>query len=96
MALDPHEFMTCMAMRTQFTAEDQAVLKANADWGLGIAPKMADAFYAYLGKDEGMSEILNESEGRTHRLRETFVIGFMKCLQAWMTGALPMRNDVGA
>ena len=76
MALDPHEFMTCMAMRTQFTAEDQAVLKANADWGLGIAPKMADAFYAYLGKDEGMSEILNESEGRTHRLRETFVDWF--------------------
>ncbi|MBE7383914.1 MAG: hypothetical protein F6J95_021165 [Leptolyngbya sp. SIO1E4] len=76
MALNPHEFMTCMATRTQFTADDQAVLKANADWGLGIAPQMADAFYAYLGSDQGMSAILGESEGRTHRLRETFVDWF--------------------
>jgi hypothetical protein len=76
MALEPHEFMSRMAKRLAFSADDQAVLNANADWGLQIASDMADHFYSYMGRDEEMSEILNASEGRIHRLRETFVQWF--------------------
>ncbi|HEY9761166.1 MAG TPA: protoglobin domain-containing protein [Trichocoleus sp.] len=76
MALDPHQFINSMAKRTNFTNSDKAVLQANADWGLAIASDMADIFYAYLGRDEEMNAILNETEGRIHRLRETFVLWF--------------------
>ncbi|EDX74700.1 hypothetical protein MC7420_6178 [Coleofasciculus chthonoplastes PCC 7420] len=76
MALDAHAFMETMAKRISFTDEDKAILKANADWGKDIAPEMADHFYAYLGRDPEMSEILNAKEGRMHRLRETFTQWF--------------------
>jgi hypothetical protein len=76
MALEPHAFMNKMSTRIGFTAEDRALLKANSEWGLKVAPEMADHFYAYLGRDAEMSNILNASEGRIHRLRETFVQWF--------------------
>ncbi|MGJ3253553.1 MAG: protoglobin domain-containing protein [Elainellaceae cyanobacterium] len=76
MTLDPHLFMTTMEKRVGFTDEDKSLLNAHADWGKQIAPEMADHFYAYLNRDEEMSQILNAKEGRIHRLRETFVDWF--------------------
>lgn len=76
MTMDPHTFMTTMERRFSLSAEDKSVLKANADWGLEIAHEMADHFYAYLGKDEEMNAILNATEGRIHRLHETFIKWF--------------------
>jgi hypothetical protein len=76
MTLEPNTFMNTMVTRVDFSTEDKALLKANADWGLAIAAEMADHFYSYLGRDSEMSAILNESEGRMHRLRETFVQWF--------------------
>ena len=73
MSLNPHDFMVTMEKRVAFTAEDKETLKSNLDWGKEIAPEMADHFYAYLGRDPEMSAILDEKEGRMHRLRETFV-----------------------
>lgn len=76
MALEPYPFLQTMERRTTFSLEDKALLKANADWGKQIAPAMADHFYAYLGKDEEMNAILNTTEGRIHRLRESFIQWF--------------------
>lgn len=76
MALDSHVFMTTMEKRVGFSNEDKALLKSNADWGKDIAPKMADYFYEYLGRDSEMDAIMNQKEGRAHRLRETFVQWF--------------------
>lgn len=76
MSLNPHDFMVTMEKRVAFTPEDKETLKANLDWGKEIAPEMADHFYAYLGRDPEMSAILDEKEGRMHRLRETFVQWF--------------------
>lgn len=76
MTLDAHAFMETMVKRISFTDEDKAILKENANWGKEIAPEMADHFYAYLGRDPEMSEILNAKEGRMHRLRETFTQWF--------------------
>ncbi|MGB7441624.1 MAG: protoglobin domain-containing protein [Coleofasciculaceae cyanobacterium] len=76
MTLDPHAFMTTMEKRVSFTSEDKALLKSEADWGKEIAPVMADHFYDYLGRDEEMNAIINDKEGRSHRLRETFVQWF--------------------
>ncbi|MCU0523580.1 MAG: protoglobin domain-containing protein [Elainella sp. Prado103] len=76
MALSASQMMEKVVQRVNFTTDDQQILKQQADWGLRVAPEMADAFYAYLGKDTEMSTILNASEGRMHRLRETFVQWF--------------------
>lgn len=76
MALDPNQFMDLMKKRMVFTEEDQSTLKAQEAWGLEIAPEMAEVFYDYLGADEEMNAILNATEGRVHRLRETFVKWF--------------------
>lgn len=107
MALDPQDFMACMIRRVEFTADDQKALKANADWGLAIASDMADAFYAYLGKDEEMSSILNNSEGRIHRLRETFIEWFHEMFtgmddwgssyaeRRWRIGLIHVRVGIG-
>jgi hypothetical protein len=76
MALNSHEFMGTMERRLVFTSEDKALLKANGDWGKGIAPEMAEHFYAYLGRDVDMNAIMNAKEGRIHRLRETFIEWF--------------------
>jgi hypothetical protein len=76
MTLDSHAFMAMMENRVSFTNEDKTLLKSQQDWGKEIAPDMADHFYAYLGRDPEMSGILNTTEGRIHRLRETFVQWF--------------------
>ncbi len=76
MTLEPHAFMDTMEKRVSFTPEDKAVLKSNSDWGLQVAPDMANHFYDYMGRDAEMSAILNASEGRIHRLRETFIQWF--------------------
>lgn len=76
MPLNPHDFIVTMEKRVAFTAEDKEILKSNIDWGKEIAPEMADHFYAYLGRDPEMNAILNDKEGRMHRLRETFVQWF--------------------
>lgn len=76
MALDAHAFMTTMEKRVSFTNEDKNLLKENADWGKTIASDMAEHFYDYLGRDPEMSAILNDKEGRSDRLRETFIQWF--------------------
>ncbi|WP_016952767.1 protoglobin domain-containing protein [Anabaena sp. PCC 7108] len=76
MAIEPSAFMAKMETRIGLTSEDKTILKSNADWGKEIAATMADHFYDYLGRDEEMSAILNKSEGRIHRLHETFIQWF--------------------
>lgn len=76
MAINPTDFMTTMVRRVQLSDADKATLTAAAPWGKEIAPEMADIFYDYLGRDEEMSAILNATEGRIHRLRQTFVEWF--------------------
>jgi hypothetical protein len=107
MALDAYEFMSRMIRRTEFNSEDKARLKAGADWGLKVAPEMADHFYAYLGRDPEMQTILNASEGRIHRLRETFVEWFHEMFtgmddwdnayadRRWRIGLVHVRIGIG-
>jgi Protoglobin len=107
MPLDPHTFMAKMATRIGFTSDDKTSLNSHADWGRKIAPTMADHFYSYLGRDEEMSAILNESEGRIHRLRETFVEWFHEMFtgmdnwgnayadRRWRIGLIHVRIGIG-
>jgi hypothetical protein len=76
MTLYSHAFMATMEKRLCFTSEDKALLKAHAEWGKEIASKMADHFYEYLSMDAEMDAIMNAKEGRSHRLRETFIPWF--------------------
>ncbi|MEL6163366.1 MAG: hypothetical protein AAFR37_06265, partial [Cyanobacteria bacterium J06628_3] len=73
MAIDPQAFMSTLEKRVCLTAEDKVLLQSEIDWGKDIAPEMAEHFYAYLGRDEEMNAMLNATEGRIHRLRETFI-----------------------
>ncbi|MGQ4648525.1 protoglobin domain-containing protein [Lyngbya aestuarii] len=87
-----------MEKRVAFTEEDKNILKANADWGKEIAPLMADHFYDYLGRDEEMDAIMNAKEGRTHRLRETFVQWFHEMftgMDDWGNGYADRRWRIG-
>ncbi len=107
MVLDPHSFMSKMADRISFTTDDRELLKVSAGWGAEIAPAMADHFYTFLGRDEEMSAILNESEGRIHRLRETFVSWFGEMFtgmddwgpayadRRWRIGLIHVRIGIG-
>lgn len=98
MALEPHAFMSKMATRIGFSEADKALLNSNSEWGLAIATEMAEHFYAYLGRDEEMSGILNASEGRIHRLRETFVEWFHEMftgMDAWGDGYAERRWRIG-
>ncbi|MEA5450036.1 protoglobin domain-containing protein [Leptolyngbya sp. CCNP1308] len=107
MSLQPNEFMSKMVSRIDFNADDRTVLQTNAVWGLEIAPEMADYFYQYLGRDAEMSAILNESEGRIHRLRETFVAWFHEMFtgmddwgeayaeRRWRIGLIHVRIGIG-
>jgi hypothetical protein len=76
MSLDPVAFMAILEQRIGFTSADKVILKSSSDWGIEIASEMADHFYAYLGRDAEMNAILNKTEGRIHRLHETFVKWF--------------------
>lgn len=107
MTLDPHQFMARMSRRISFSESDRQTLQANAEWGLEVAPAMADAFYDYLGNDEEMSAILNETEGRIHRLRETFIQWFHEMFtgmdgwgseyadRRWRIGLIHVRVGIG-
>jgi hypothetical protein len=74
--MDTLAFMTTMENRFSFTAEDKSILKANAAWGAEIAGEMAEHFYGYLGRDPEMNAIINASEGRIQRLKDTFIKWF--------------------
>lgn len=76
MSLDPQTFLSIMEKRVLFTNEEKSLLKSHADWGQEIASEMADHFYTYLGRDAEMNAMLNTSEERIHRLRETFIQWF--------------------
>lgn len=107
MTLEPHSFMQTMIRRVDFTQEDQTLLKNNVNWATTIAPAMAEHFYAYLGQDEEMSAILNETEGRIHRLKETFVAWFCEMFagmdnwgdayadRRWRIGLIHVRVGIG-
>lgn len=90
--------MKKMISRTNFSDADRALLNDNAAWGKEIASEMADHFYSYLGRDEEMNAILNETEGRIHRLRETFVDWFNEMfsgMDAWGDGYAERRWKIG-
>lgn len=107
MALEPHSFMSTMEKRMGFTDEDKALLKSEASWGVEVAPEMADHFYAYLGRDSEMDGILHASEGRIHRLRETFIEWFYEMFtgmdewgndyadRRWKIGLIHVRIGIG-
>lgn len=107
MALDPHAFMSTLERRVGLTVEDKALLKAQSEWGFKFAPEMADHFYAYLGRDEEMSAILNVADGRAHRLHETFVQWFHEMFTGiddwgnsyadcrWKIGLIHVRLGIG-
>ncbi|MEA5577539.1 protoglobin domain-containing protein [Anabaena sp. UHCC 0451] len=98
MTIDPVVFMNTLINRFDFTNEDKVILKANAEWGLEIAAEMADHFYTYLGRDEEMNAILNATEGRIHRLRETFVVWFHEMftgIDDWSAGYSQCRWKIG-
>jgi len=98
MTLDSHTFMATMEQRISFTNEDKALLKFQADWGKKIAPEMADYFYEYLGRDAEMNALVNNKEGRSHRLRETFIEWFHEMftgMDDWGNGYADRRWRIG-
>ncbi len=98
MPLDPHNFMSTMEKRVCFTNEDKALLNSQADWGKAIASDMADYFYEYLGRDPEMDALVNAKEGRSHRLRETFVQWFDEMftgMDDWGNGYADRRWRIG-
>lgn len=107
MSLDPHTFMSILEKRICLTTEDKNLLKSEADWGLEVSSDMADYFYAYLGRDPEMSAILHDSNGRMHRLRETFIQWFHEMFtgmdnwgnayaeRRWKIGLVHVRIGIG-
>ncbi|AFZ60236.1 hypothetical protein H6G54_08325 [Anabaena cylindrica FACHB-243] len=96
--MDTLAFMNKLENRFSFTPEDKSILTSNADWGLEIASEMADHFYSYLGRDEEMNAILNATEGRIHRLRETFIHWFHEMftgIDDWGIGYSKSRWQIG-
>ena len=98
MSLTSQAFMATLEQRMVFTKEDKTLLKSSADWGKEIAPEMADHFYSYLGRDAEMNAIMNDKEGRIHRLRETFVQWFHEMftgMDEWGTAYAERRWRIG-
>jgi Protoglobin len=107
MALEPHAFMSTMSKRIGFTEEEKALLKSQSEWGLKVAPEMAEHFYSYLGRDPEMNGILNTGEERVHRLRETFTEWFHEMFtgmdewgnaysdRRWKIGLVHVRIGIG-
>jgi len=107
MALDQYQFMQKMTDRMSFTDADKKNLTDHVNWGKEVASEMADHFYTYLGRDAEMNAILNESEGRIHRLRETFVEWFIEMFtgidnwgknyadRRWKIGIIHVRVGIG-
>lgn len=98
MVLDPHTFMSKMESRMDFQGGDKELLSSHADWGLEIASSMSDHFYSYMGRDPEMSDILNASEGRVHRLKETFILWFHEMftgMDSWGDAYADRRWKIG-
>jgi Protoglobin len=108
MALDPHVFMSTLEKRVGLTDADKALLKSEAQWGSQLAPEMAEHFYAYLGRDPEMNNIVNgDDAGRVHRLRETFIQWFQEMFtgmdewgnayadRRWRIGLVHVRLGIG-
>lgn len=108
MILNPYELMGTMEQRLGFTIMDKTLLKSHADWGLQIAPQMADHFYDYLGRDAEMNAILNFGDnGRIHRLHQSFVEWFYEMFtgvddwgkayaeRRWKIGLVHVRVGIG-
>ncbi|GFE69233.1 protoglobin domain-containing protein [Chroococcus sp. FPU101] len=98
MTLNPQEFMQKMEQRMLFSNSDKAILNFYADWGKTVVSEMTNCFYDYLGRDPEMSSILNASDGRIHRLRETFIEWFQEMftgMDAWGTNYAERRWRIG-
>lgn len=98
MSLDPQAFLKLTATRIGFNEDDKKLLNANAEWGLEIAPEMADYFYEYLGRDSEMDAILNNGSDRLHRLRETFIYWFHEMftgIDGWSSQYAARRWNIG-
>lgn len=108
MTLEPYALMATMEKRVGFTDTDKTLLKSYAHWGLEIAPKMADHFYDYLGRDAEMNAILNfGNSGRIHRLHQSFVEWFHEMFtgvddwgkayaeRRWKIGLVHVRVGIG-
>jgi Protoglobin len=107
MALNPHAFMSTLENRVGLTNDDKALLKSEAEWGLKLAPEMADHFYAYLGRDPEMNAIVDDGSGKIHRLRETFIHWFHEMFtgmddwgnayadRRWRIGLVHVRLGIG-
>lgn len=107
MTLEPHAFLSKLEERISFTDEDKAILNSYADWGREIAPEMAVSFYSYLGNDPEMNAILNSTEERIHRLRDTFIEWFSEMFtgmdhwgnsyaeRRWRIGLIHVRVGIG-
>ena len=107
MTLEPREFLAKMEQRMLFNDEDKAALQANADWGKQIAPEMTDHFYEFLNRDEEMSNILNQKDGRMERLRATFTEWFSEmftgmddwgdayAVRRWRIGLVHVKLGIG-
>ena len=78
MALDPRQFMQTIADRVSFGDQEKSLLKSHSDWAKTIASEMANCFYSQLDRDPETQQILNASEGRIHRLHETFIQWFQE------------------
>lgn len=107
MTLTPQAFMTKLKKRIGFSDQDKSILNTYAPWGKEIACEMADHFYTYLGNDPEMSTILNGTEERIHRLRQTFIQWFYEMFtgiddwgnayaeRRWRIGLVHVRIGIG-
>jgi hypothetical protein len=98
MDVEPLSFMEAIVRRVQLNEQDKKLLKQEAEWGKAIAPKMADIFYDYLGRDEEMNTILHAKQGRIHRLRETFIQWFSEMftgIDGWSKAYADCRWKIG-
>ncbi len=107
MPLETLAFLSTLEQRVGLTDEDKAILKSQADWGLQVAPEMADHFYAYLGRDPEMNAILHDGNERIHRLHETFIQWFHEMFtgmddwgqayadRRWKIGLVHVRIGIG-
>ena len=108
MILETHALMVTMEDRIGFTTMDKDLLKSHADWGLQIAPEMANHFYDYLERDAEMKAILNFGDnGRIHRLHQSFIQWFYEMFtgvdnwgnayaeRRWKIGLVHVRAGIG-
>lgn len=99
MTLEPRALLVTMEQRLGFTEMDKTLLKSQADWGLEIAPQMADHFYDYLGRDAEMKAILNFGDnGRFQRLHRSFIQWFHEMftgIDDWSNAYAESRWKIG-